>query len=463
MLGQPLDPWQRWLAIHLGELLVDGRLRFRTVLVLVARQNGKTFLAKALILYWLYVEAIPLILGTSTDRGYAKKLWERIHEEAAENEFLSAEGVKVRKQLGEESLKAFGGRAEYVIAANNGKAGRSLTVHRWLCDELREHKNGDAWAAASNAMNAVIDAQTVAITNQGGTEAVKLHELHDTALAAIEDGDDESDIGLFEWSSPDGMDPEDPEALAFANPNLGYRVPAKPLVGAARVAKATGGEELTKFITEVMCRYVPLLAPAIEPEAWRTCGAAERGKRQIDLSQHRDKVGCCVDVSLNGQHATLVAAAEIDDVLHLDVVHAWDGPTAVDDMVRELPRVISRVHPRSFGWFRNGPAAAAAARIAVAKGARRTWAPRGTEIREMDAHQAAACMGMAKLVQAGRVHHGDDELLDQHIEGTTPSWRGDAWVFQRRGRSSIDAAYAAAGAIQLAQTLPPPLPPLAAV
>src|SRR5678815_4377733 len=33
--------WQRWLAIHGGELLDDGRPRYRYVFVIVARQNGK--------------------------------------------------------------------------------------------------------------------------------------------------------------------------------------------------------------------------------------------------------------------------------------------------------------------------------------------------------------------------------------------------------------------------------------
>ena len=44
VLGRPLDPWQQWLVIHLGELLPDGLPRFRKVLVVVARQNGKTLL-----------------------------------------------------------------------------------------------------------------------------------------------------------------------------------------------------------------------------------------------------------------------------------------------------------------------------------------------------------------------------------------------------------------------------------
>jgi hypothetical protein len=41
ILGFELIPWQRWLLIHAMELRGDGRFRFRTILILVARQNGK--------------------------------------------------------------------------------------------------------------------------------------------------------------------------------------------------------------------------------------------------------------------------------------------------------------------------------------------------------------------------------------------------------------------------------------
>src|SRR3954467_3044218 len=45
-IGWPLDPWERWAVVHLGELWHDGTPRFRFVLMLVARQNGKTTLLR---------------------------------------------------------------------------------------------------------------------------------------------------------------------------------------------------------------------------------------------------------------------------------------------------------------------------------------------------------------------------------------------------------------------------------
>jgi phage terminase large subunit-like protein len=57
-----LFPWQRWLAIHALELRPDGRLRFRNVVLLVARQNGKSMFSQMLALtmpLWPVVRSLP--------------------------------------------------------------------------------------------------------------------------------------------------------------------------------------------------------------------------------------------------------------------------------------------------------------------------------------------------------------------------------------------------------------------
>src|SRR5688572_5285572 len=82
MVGWPLDPWQRWLAIHLGELYPDGSPRYRKAIILVARQNGKTLFTRLLILYWMWVERVAEIVATSTDRAAAKRSWKKVVEMA---------------------------------------------------------------------------------------------------------------------------------------------------------------------------------------------------------------------------------------------------------------------------------------------------------------------------------------------------------------------------------------------
>src|SRR5664279_1402487 len=48
VLDIELMPWQKFAFIHGLELLPDGTFRFRTVLLLVARQNGKSLLGEVL-------------------------------------------------------------------------------------------------------------------------------------------------------------------------------------------------------------------------------------------------------------------------------------------------------------------------------------------------------------------------------------------------------------------------------
>jgi hypothetical protein len=76
-------------------------------------------------------------------------------------------------------------------------------------------------------------------------------------------------------------------------------------------------------------------------------------------------------------------------------------------------------------------------------------------IEEIKGDVAPVCMGFAEAVDAGDVVHPQDDMLDQHVGAAQRLWRGDVWVFGRKGASPIDGAYAAAGAVHLARTLPP--------
>ncbi|WP_228714359.1 terminase [Prauserella endophytica] len=448
----PLDPWERWLVIHAGELLPDGRPRFRKVLVIVARQNGKTHVLVVLSLYWLFVEQRKLILGTSTNLDYARESWEKAVEIVEGIEELAVEVPRggIRRVNGEQTLKTID-RCRYKIAASNRKGGRSLTIHRLILDELREHAKWDAWNAAYNAMNAVPDAQAFGITNQGDDSAVVLDSLRADAVEGEPphevirvDGDPR--LGLFEYSAPLGSEPDDPYALAMANPNLGRRIDLDSLLGDARRAKRNGGEELAQFLTEVLCIRVPNLDPAVSAEGWAA------GNKPGTLEALRARVALCFDMSLDGKHATLAAAAMLPSGrVRVEIVAAWEDTAT---MWRELPGHVRRVRPRRFGWLPGGPSAAAHAYLADRKNRRGEWPPAGVEVEEITREVTAVCMGFADLVENAQVLHSDDPLLNAQVGGAEKLWQGDVWRFTRRGAGHVDATYAAAGAVHLARTLP---------
>jgi hypothetical protein len=454
-IGWPLDPWQRWLAIHLGELRADGTPRYRKAIILIARQNGKTIFTRLLILYWMWIEQAPEILGTSTDRAAAKRSWLKVVKMAEESEIL-AEDLPARHtalQIGEEDFWNNLG-SHYRFAAPTRRAGRGDTLPRAILDELREHRNRDTWDAVIPAMGAVEDALCVCISNEGDAESIVLHEEYDAALGYLETGDGDPRVFLAAWSSPSGADPTDLEALAYANPSLGYRIPPDAILGDAITAKRAGGETLLRFRIERMCQRVDMLDCAIDPDAWRDSGADE----PLDLAKHRRQVALAFDVSLDGQHATAVVAAVVDGLVHLEVVAKWQGFAATKALRAELPALATRIKPRVIGWLPGGLAAAVAAALAEKRG---QWPPRRVEVEAVRGDVPAVCMGLAEVVAAGELRHPRDAMLDAHVAQTQRLERGDQWVFARRGSAPIDGTYAAAAAVHLARTLPAAPPPLA--
>jgi hypothetical protein len=201
-----------------------------------------------------------------------------------------------------------------------------------------------------------------------------------------------------------------------------------------------------------MCRRVDALDPAIDPDLWRAAGTDE----PVDLAQHRDRLALCFDVALDGSHATLVGAATLDGVTHVEVIKVWQGFACTKALRAELPALVERIRPRTLAWLPNGPSASVAADLVK----RRGWPPRRVVIEELKAEVPQICMGAADVIHAGQVRHPRDEMLTQHVKQTQKLKVGDRWVYTRRGSAPIDGAYAMSGAIHAARTLPPPPPPL---
>jgi hypothetical protein len=441
------------------------------VLVLVARQNGKTEILVILAAFWMFNDELPLILGTSTKLEYARETWDKTRKLVERAPDLAEDIDKRWYVTGNNRIEMWtkGEASRYKIAAANEEGGRSLTIDRLLADELRQHKTYDAWNAAEPAASP-LDAQIWATSNAGDDSSVVLNDLREQALAfiawvdgtgvehaaeLIRRGECPHDyrLGLFEWSSPEDADPTDLAALAQANPALSIRKDPETLVLEARRAVAKGGQALAGFKTEKMCIRVKIMTPAIDPGKWAEC--LDPG----DLSAARSRVAACIDVAPDLKHATLAAAAVLpDDRVRVELIESWEGSDCLAKLRAALPAIVARVKPQKLGWLPSGPAAALAADVADRrKAGRRGWPPPGVAVEEIRGEISAVCMGLAEQVNALKIAHSDDPLLNDHVGGAEPLKRGDAWVFSRKGEGHVDAAYAAAGAVHLARTLPTPL------
>jgi hypothetical protein len=457
VLRRPLDPWQQWLVIHAGELLADGRPRFRQVLVIVARQNGKTHLCTILALFWLYVERWPLVFGTSNKLDYAKDSWEAAMTLALETPALAARTRKPRVGNGQQDLPTTD-RCHYRIGAANEDGGRSKSIDRAIGDELRQQRDWTAYLAMMPALNARPHGQVVFITNMGDARSVVLNSLRSDALDAIAAGGVlERPVFLAEWSALPGSHPMDRAAWAAANPQLGRRMDPDVIEQAARRVAKPGAdlEELNGFLTEILCLGVDQLDPALDPAGWSGCLAPGA----VSLEE-RLRLAACVDVSPDEQSITLAVAALAGGRVRVEVVKDWTGSTAMAAALEELPAWLARVRPKTVGWFPGGPAATLNATLKDRRknGERRgrAWPPRGVAVAEITSETPAVCMGFAALVAAGGIAHSGQVRLDTQAAAAEKLHAGDRWVFTRRGAGHVDAVYAVAGAAHLARTMPPP-------
>lgn len=423
-VGHPLLPYQRWLAIHALELRPDGLPRFRTVLVLIARQNGKTTFCKLLALWWLFVLRRPLVLGTSTKLDYARESWKGAVDLAYEAEVLFEDLLPrkrggVRDANGEQTLTTASG-CRYKIAAANADAGRSLTVYDLILDELRQHTKYDAWSAATKAMNAVPDGQVWAITNAGDDTSIVLNELWDRAHGMIAVPD--SRIGLFDWSAADGCALDDRQEWAQSNPALGYG-----FLTELTIQDALDTDPESRFRTEVLCQRVAALEPPqISAAAWDA-------RADPESSIVGDRV-ISVDVSPRGDRAAIGGAGyRPDGDVHLALVDhrpgiAWAIPRLLQ--LLERPDVVALVVDEG------GPAAELVPDLEAAGLRVRTEADPTGEIVHMTTRDAGAAAGMLRTRVAGDAptawHRGEQAAHDALVGAKTRPIGNGGWGFDRR-------------------------------
>jgi hypothetical protein len=164
---------------------------------------------------------------------------------------------------------------------------------------------------------------------------------------------------------------------------------------------------------------------------------------QLSLKPMRSRTVCVFEVSPDGAHATLLAVAKFDDGrFGLDVTASW---TDLKRAIAELPGHLDLIKPRAFGWFSEGPALQFAGTLRKIKGQREI---KGKEVTE-------ACMTLVGVINRLGVRHANDPLLTAHIIGARKLEVSDGYRFVRKGVGHVDAAYAAAGGVMLAESLPP--------
>lgn len=363
--GRHLHPWQEWFLIHslelaLGSFSTDAFpvLRFKTVLLLVSRQNGKSFIMSTRLLWrmmmWDGPEAEPaLILGAAHKLNAAEEILDlsaKALQRSAGRKYIAHKS----NVNGNKYLELTNG-TRYKCEAASDDGGRGLSVTDLAFDELRQQRDWESWSALTNTTNARFSSQIIAVSNAGTSKSDVLRGLRKQGLDRIADWEKyvesgissieefanshDTTMGLFEWSAPDDCDIWDRDGWAQANPSMGYEdengiayVTEAMLASKAALVGVGTAEGVPEhvFRTENLCQWVALAAEGpFGPGVFEACVDPESR-----IAKDSPRV-LTIDTSHNRAYTYLAVAGWREDGLpHCEVIMKRPGTEWVVDAVK---------------------------------------------------------------------------------------------------------------------------------
>jgi phage terminase large subunit-like protein len=242
-IGLPLLPWQDFVIRDMTSVDDENMFIRKTNLVLCARQQGKTHLARMMMLAHLYLFGSKNVIIMSSNRSMALDTFRQVAYAIEESSELNKQVKQIRFANGTESIELkSGARLDVVAATRDGSRGR--TADLLYIDEVREISE-EGFRAATPTTRARPNAQTLLTSNAGDSFSSVLNNLRERALSFPP-----KTFGFYEYSAPQFAKISDRDAWAMANPALGYTVTEEAL----EEAVATQPVETTK--TELLCQWI---------------------------------------------------------------------------------------------------------------------------------------------------------------------------------------------------------------
>ena len=423
IIGMPLLPWQEHVLADMLGVDKTGSWVRKTNLLLIARQNGKTHLARMLILAHLLKWDSKNILIMSSNRSMALDTFRQVAQVLESNDHLKGFVKQIRYANGTESIEMLDGRRLDVVAATrDGSRGRSVNGLLYI-DEIREITE-EGFRAATPTTRAHPNSQTLLTSNAGDAFSVVLNDLRERAI----DYPPKS-FGFYEYSAPQYCKITDRDAWALANPSLGYTITEE----AIEEAIATSPIENTR--TETLCQWIDSLS-----SPWPHGILEETSDSQLEMS-----VGAYTifgfDVSPSRRNGSLVAGQLLPDGrIGIGILETYSSQVAIDElkMAASIKAWCDIYKPRL---------------VCFDKYATQTIADRlansGVVVEDVSGQQFYKACGdlLEGLVNHRVVHNGQAEFIQQ-MNNCAAKVNDSAWrIIKRKSAGDISAPIGIAMAV----------------
>lgn len=433
-LGHELDEWQVDLLKAITEQFPDGHarageLRWRTVLVSVARQNGKTEIASALGIVLMLARADALIIGIASSADQARLVYGRSMKVIERNRALAGRFEALTETRG---IHAKNG-ATWEIKASKSAALNGPPIDLGIVDEVHLVKSA-LWSDLVNGTGSRPNTLVVGITTAGDEDSGLLKRLYTDA----ENSDGSARFGFWIWEAPAGRMPDDDTEL------LEYLRAANPAIACGRIdpdiaVADVRGMPPQDAIRYRLNRFVASTGSFIDPGAWAACRRAEgeafpAGRPTFAVDRTPEWSHACVTASLLDEQG----------VLHTEVVASVVRPSI--DRLEALCVALAVWSPANYVMDRYQLGE-------LGKRLKDRGLP--TQVLSQADVISASSRFYALIVQRGMRHAGDP-LLAVQIPRATRKNVGSSFRIARTGSGSqIDAVMATALGGYVAETVKP--------
>jgi phage terminase large subunit-like protein len=409
--GIKLDEWQTWLLRHLLERYpadhanpdLAGRLRYRSCVVSVPRQSGKSLIGAILGLWGVAMRnGQSLSLASNTEQ--AMVIYSRVLQTIMGNPELKEMFKKTTERRG---IVSADGLSRYDVRPAKESSLQGLRVDTVLADELHIWKKG-MWTAVIQGTAASPDGIVIGITTAGDATSETLIDLYKQGERSVNGDPALERFGFFCWEAPEGSE-IDGDAILASNPAVECgRIPLERVLGdlATIPEHEARRYRLNQFISGVSESWLPM--PVFYANAGQGIG---------------DITGSVLSVSVNAKldFGTIAAAKKVGDKVQTELVASVINPS--ENSLYDLLVKTYKAHNCSAIVIDGGNLPSLQKRLKNA--GYPLWQLWSKEV-------AAACSTTFALFQQNKIEHNSDPLLIAQMPRGVARYVGENWYLSRK-------------------------------
>jgi len=414
-IGLPLLPWQDFVIRDMTSIDEAGMFIRKTNLVLCARQQGKTHLARMMMLAHLYLFGSKNVIIMSSNRSMALDTFRQVAYAIEGSSELSQAVRQIRFANGTESIEMkSGARLDVVAATRDGSRGR--TADLLYIDEVREISE-EGFRAATPTTRARPNSQTLLTSNAGDAFSTVLNDLRERAMSFPPET-----FGFYEYSAPQFAKITDRNAWAMANPALGYTVTEAAL----EEAVATQPVETTK--TEMLCQWISSTA-----SPWPHMAVEDASDVTLNMSPGPLTI-FAFDVAPSRRDGSLVMGQVLPDGrIGVAVLEVFHSDVSIDElyMADHIAKWCKDYYPRTVCYDKY-TTASIAKRLEI----------NGIHITDISGQKGYQASGdlYEALANKRLVHSGQDQLVS-HFANCASKESDSSWrIVRRKSAGPVDIA-----------------------